>query len=195
MPIKSKFFHNRKNECLEIYSKLCVDGSLSKYEKLISEYSNQPHLETEEQRNKFKGDMWEIFAELYFSILGPMLYVAVKNYTPNNGIDYGVDGSATHSSKGHVIVIQVKYRSNPADKIIYEDLAKTVAQGGSRHYDFNWADRPESLICFSNSGANYCAHDAFKDTLIDIDRSFLKRTVNGNSGFWENCKYIVESQE
>lgn len=126
-----------------------------------------------EIKNKFKGDMFEILAYLFFSSFESDEYVGVKNYKRiSPGQDYGVD-AIDENVIGTKCLVQVKYRNNPNDLITWEDLAKTVADGLLRHGIDSRNDN--CLILFTTSrDADYVAKNCLNKSLRVINRKTIQ---------------------
>jgi len=68
--------------------------------------------------NKMMGDLFEIFSECFFKILGADNRIGVSGYTPEkSGQDYGVDAFGI-GMDNKPLTVQVKFRSNNEKELI-----------------------------------------------------------------------------
>jgi len=140
--------------------------------------------------NKFKGDLFEIFCELYSNLIKSPNVCGFFNYTANNTDDYGVDGYAKNYANVKCAV-QVKYRSNPTEEIDYGSLAKTDCQ--ARRQGGVETEKPNTIILFTNcKGANDNAKHVLKDSLYVVNQEIIESQVNGNPVFWNDAYDIIK---
>jgi hypothetical protein len=167
---------------------------------LITTIGNNMYSDDNDQLNCFKGDMFEVFAEGYFTLVKSKNSSGIINYEPlhGQGDDYGVDGFGTNYSN-QPSVVQVKYRSNPKDLITYSALANTWHQAEEDDMV------PESkklwrrtMILFTNSyGANDNAVKRNKkyDRLFVINKPTIESEVNGNLIFWQDLYNLIKDSK
>jgi glycyl-tRNA synthetase alpha subunit len=180
----SKYF----GECIAIYDnesgvKLIKDF-ISVTESLSLKYP------TEDDRNLFKGDMLEIFAEIFFQQFASHPAVGIREYTPIPITeDYGVDAIGINVV-GDPCVIQVKYRVNPKDIITYEDIAKTYTSGRECHNIL--LDKKGTVIVFTT--ANDISHqckEVLKSKVRVISRGIISGLIDSNSNFWQAANNTI----
>ena len=128
--------------------------------------------------NVFKGDIFEVFAEVFFGIPGFTSHI--ENYKCITENDFGVDGfgkAKNSNPEGFNVAVQVKYRKNLTEKITWEDLAKTAAIAfGAGFVD---AGKPKNIWLFTSSeGANRQAQNAFKAVLNDNLRVIGRKEID-----------------
>lgn len=141
--------------------------------------------ECEKQRSKFKGDCFEIFAELFFNAFENDPSVGLIDYTPiDSENDYGVDAVGRNANNDRVAV-QIKYRTNPTDSITYSDLAKTYTS--ARRLENIDVDCNNSMFVFTTAYdvTNPCVK-LFGPTLVVINFNVIDRYVTNNKSFWRN---------
>lgn len=145
--------------------------------------------------NKFKGDMLEIFAELFWSVFQASPTVGIIDYKPvSEAEDYGVDGIGTNAA-GTKCAIQIKYRANPVgeeSKISLEDIAKTYCNGRRQHQlDL---DKDNSIIVFtSGTDITEPCKVVFGKTIHLINRNHIDFNISTNKTFWSSIRKEIVS--
>ena len=146
-------------------------------------------------RNDFRGDMLEIFAEIFFKNAPFDDRFGLSNYTVSEASsDYGVDATG-YNVNGHKCAVQCKYRANPDpkgdDQIKYEDLTKTYFDGRENHNcDL---DKPHTVFLFTTASTYSCVIDInFKDKLVFIGRKQLSGIIHENVNFWSLAKTQIQ---
>jgi hypothetical protein len=199
----------RKSEAVVLFDimKMAADKrdkdlTLNGFVKTISDMAHDLFTE-DDDKNKFKGDMFEIFTEMYFGIITSQITGGVTEYEPLHGSevsDDGVDGMGI-TYAGDRCVVQVKYRTNPTKQIFTNALKNTHSQGIMEHLiDFDISKdkkgidlRDNSIVLFTNcDGANKHAHEYFGRLLYVIGNKEISSEVNGNVFFWNACKEILD---
>jgi len=165
---------------------------LKLFEDLIKLQGNKI-TKDEDELNKFKGDLFEIFCEIYSNLIKSPNTCGFTNYVANDTDDYGVDGYAINYANIKCAV-QVKYRSNPTNEIDYSSLAKTDCQ--ARRQGNVETEEKNTIILFTNcQGANDNAKHVLKHSLYVINREIVESQVNGNVIFWNDAYDIVEENK
>lgn len=142
------------------------------------------------KKNKLKGDMFEIFAEMFFTIFNADGRVGIHDYVPTDSEkDFGVDGWG-YNVLNNKCVVQVKYRSKENDLIEYGDIAKCFTSG-IIDYKIN-QDHDYTVFLLTTSDSNYILKDRFKNRLQTINGKFIRELVDGNEWFWELCFNMIE---
>jgi hypothetical protein len=156
-------------------------GTLREFKNAVEAHAN--NFETDDVQNKFKGDCLEILAELFFNKYEADPSVGLKEYTPVIiGNDYGVDATGTNANNQKVAV-QIKYRSNPADLVTYEEIAKTYTSGElSLNLDLK---KENSIYVFTNSNdVTHSCKYVFGDRLVILNRDIISGYIDNNATFW-----------
>jgi len=144
----------------------------------------------EDELNKFKGDIFEIFCEIYSNLIKSPNECGFVNYIANDIDDYGVDGYAVNYANIKC-AIQVKFRSNPTTEIDYASLAKTDCQ--ARRQGGVETEKQNTIILFTNcKGANDNAKHVLKHSLYTVNREKIESQINGNIIFWNDAYNIIE---
>jgi hypothetical protein len=146
----------------------------------------------DDTRNKFKGDMLEVFSEIFFKNFESDEGLGLTEYQPIDiNDDYGVDARAVNVN-GHHTAVQVKYRSNPEDKISYDDIARTVT---SALFQLNMADvynHDRTVFLFTNAGGVTGAYNTvMQKKSVIITRSVIATKVDNNVTFWKNAYDLI----
>jgi len=149
-------------------------------------------LRGQKDKYKFKGDALEILAELFFTRFNSDPAFGLTEYKPTNpNDDFGVDATGVNAN-GHLSVVQVKYRRNPANEIRYKDLAKTAIDG---IYNFGVDGKQDYNVFLFTTADNvqWQAKKRLGNHLVIINRAIIKRTIDNNRNFWKLC--FAEVQE
>lgn len=179
-----------------LYGGFVEGGSINKWmaevEKYIPDLVDEDEERQEEIRNKFRGDMLEVFAEIFFNIFNADEGVGIIDYEPVAlAEDYGVDATGTNVN-GHKVAVQVKYRGNPAELITYTDLAKTWASATAFLHLTDMFEHDKILYLFtSGKGANSVCQKVFGKKLVVINRGIISTKVDNNINFWRQAYTMV----
>lgn len=138
--------------------------------------------------NKFKGDMLEVFSEMFFNIFKADEAVGITDYAPVEiDSDYGVDATGINVN-GHQCAIQVKYRQNPLDLISYADIARTFTSAALQLNMSDVVNHDHTVYLFTSSGGVSAAFDKVMGRkCIVINRSVISTKVDNNITFWNEC--------
>lgn len=149
--------------------------------------------DTRPAKNKFIGDLFEIFAECFFLLNSSDNRIGVHEYNPvMSDDDNGVDGFGKNID-GLPCTIQVKYRSNPTYKLKERDIKQFPYQS-IINYDVDWK-RNGSMLVFTNcDGLHwYTESKVFNSKIRVINGSTISSMIDNNEGFWSGFKSIVET--
>lgn len=140
--------------------------------------------------NKFKGDMLEVFAEIFFGAYQNDPVVGIKDYKPVPlSEDYGVDATGINVV-GNPVAIQCKFRSNPSEAIKYRDLTKTFFAGRDLHHlPLNYDDAVIVLTTCNNLNKHVKRTMGSKVRLIG--RSMISLRVDNNVSFWSEAEQRI----
>lgn len=181
-----------RTECRVIFTVMARalktnEALFSNFVRCISDYAKSMH---SDDKNTFKGDMLEIFAELFFTAFMNDPKIGLKDYTPVPlDEDYGVDGTGINPA-GNTCAVQVKYRENPRDLIFYADIARTYTSAKVQlGLD---VDKSQTIYLFTSSdGANHHANHVLGDRLHVIGKEIIQKYVDNNHSFWLAAESIV----
>ena len=141
--------------------------------------------------DKLKGDLFEIFAECFFKILGPDKRIGVCDYQPEVLEDFGVDGYGTGMDK-NPLTVQVKFRSNVTSELKLDDIKNF--QGRSNNYYGVPINTRNNLIFFTNAkGLNWITESK---VLSGASKTFgykeISFLVDNNTVFWKYLNDLVK---
>ena len=141
---------------------------------------------------KFRGDLFEIFAEVFFILNKSDNRVGIYEYEPvYSDDDYGVDGFGKNID-GLNSTIQVKFRLNP----MYELLERDIKQFWSQSVKLYGVDHNQSnnMIIFTNCKGVYwhTLDKMYFGDLRVINGDFISRFIDNNEGFWNSFRELVK---
>lgn len=157
--------------------------TLSDYEKKILYFSGKE--DSDDKRNKIKGDMFEVLSAIFFDRMGDSPRVGINRYRPISlENDYGVDAIGINVAGSHV-AIQVKFRSDPRSLIHYSDIAKTYTYSVIKKWVL--PENTHSIYLFTNAkGVTTACETVFGQRLVVINRDIIKEYLDNNKRFWIN---------
>lgn len=147
--------------------------------------------------NKYLGDGFEFFIELFLALHSCDNRVGVYNYTPVQENDNGVDGKGLNI-KLEPCVVQIKYRSNTSDMLTAtkDYLSNLFSDGMLAHNvvaDTNDAKNFRHFVFTTADGLHfYTDQEMFKKKVKCIGYKQLKGMLDNNLPFWNKCREIVK---
>lgn len=159
-------------------------GTFRKYLNKIEQLSRALKFTDEEDSYKFKGDMLEVLSEIFFNVFFADESLGITDYTPvplDN--DYGVDALGVNPN-GHKVAIQVKYRNNPKDLVLYAEIARTYTAGILIHeLDLQY---PKTVYVFTSANdVTAACKTVLGDKLVIVSRDMISRRIDNNETFWK----------
>ena len=179
-------------ECWEIYHPDTGARTIDDFVHLVDRLSKKHVVEdNHDAANTFKGDMLEVFSEIFFGEFTSDPMVGVRDYKPVPlSEDYGVDATGINVV-GEAVVVQCKFRSNPSEAITYEDMAKTYTAGRKRHGISLEKEDTVFLFTTCNNVTRPC-EEVFGRQLRLVGRSVISyRLGNDNETFWVNAEQRI----
>lgn len=139
---------------------------------------------SEDKINTFKGDVFEIFAWMFFKSFENDPSVGLTDYEAINiENDFGVDGKGINAN-GTKVAVQVKYRSNPKNLISYGDIAKTYTSGRLQ-LNLN-LKRKDSIYVFTNAiDITPPCKEVFGNTIKVLHGKAIDHYIHNNRSFWK----------
>lgn len=191
--LKCTMIHSYPREYFDLYQ-LAENGfTFRQWNNEVLRIANSRELNLDEDaRNKFKGDMLEVFSEIFFYQFQTDEALGITEYQPIEiNDDYGVDARGINVN-GKQTAIQVKYRSNPEDKISYADIARTFTSAVLQLHMKDVIDNDRTVFLFTNAGGVTGAFDTVmqKKTVI-ITRAVIATKVDNNVTFWKNAYDLI----
>jgi hypothetical protein len=140
---------------------------------------------------KFKGDMLEVLAEIFFKAFSCSPVIGLSDYTPIPLVeDYGVDGKGTNAA-GKECVVQMKFRANPTDLVRYEEMAKTYTSGKIQLKIPLEGDN--CVYVFTTAqGVTIACQTVFGKMLRVISRDIIANEIDNNVNFWNLAYSEIE---
>lgn len=188
--LKCEMIHSFPNEYFKLFDMFKNGGVIREWTNEVINISNSfddPNLS-----NKIKGDMFEVFSEIFFNQFASDEAVGIRDYTPISiGDDFGVDATGINVV-GNNCVIQVKFRSNPLDLIEYSDIAKTYTSAILQLniedvYNFN-----NTVYLFTNAnGVTAAFSKVMHNKVVIINRSIIQTKVDNNLNFWKRAYDLI----
>ncbi len=141
---------------------------------------------TMESLNCLKGDLFELFAEIFFKIYESHPSVGLTNYEVVDLVDdLGMDASAVNVS-GQPCAVQVKYRANPLEEITYGDICKTYRQATTKYNIPIGVDNTFYLFMSCYDITHVLKKD-FGNELNTIGKREIQAMCDNNKTFWTKC--------
>lgn len=177
-----KLISNYPEEIFEIaYNFKDEKVTLKDLNKIIEQLSlDKP----EKNRNKFKGDVFEIFAWVFFKAFKNDPSVGLTKYAPIDiEEDFGVDGVGTNAN-GNEVTVQVKYRHNPKNLVLYTEIAKTYASGRLM-LELDLKEK-NSIYVFTNAiDVTPACKKVFGNIVKVLNADGIDHYIHNNKNFWE----------
>jgi len=160
------------------------NDTLRNFISYTEKLSNKINFYSDNDRDKFKGDTLELFSEIFFNAFQNDEAIGIKEYSPVDAEeDFGVDAIGINVN-GYRSMIQVKYRSNPLDVIIYADIARTFTAGVINHLLDPNQNNTIYVFTTANDVSHQCKYILGK-RLIVINKQIIKTKIDNNRNFWE----------
>jgi len=157
------------------------EASFNTYLKLIEEVAK--NIEEEDERLKFRGDTLEIFAEIFFNAFENDPSVGLSDYElVDIENDYGVDGLGTNPD-GRRIAVQVKYRSNPFNPVLYSEIANTFTSGMIT-YGLDLLHKQSVYVFTTAVDCTAACQKVLGNRLVMINRDIINEKIENNESFW-----------
>jgi hypothetical protein len=198
--IKHSSFLNLFIKNKDVFKELFNCNNMSQLTKNIIDISKDWELygyKEEDGSDKLKGDLFEIFAEVFFKLTSSDSRVGITDYTPGASTDdYGVDGYGI-AMNSLPCTVQVKFRSNVTTKLTIKDL-KNFQGLSYRKYKVP-VDATQNLIVFTNcSGVHWNTETKVMENSVVTFCSFngesnhsLNNLIDDNFSFWKNVEKII----
>lgn len=141
--------------------------------------------ELSKKTNKIKGDIFEVFAEIFFNTHDLGHYIEnYKSIPPDE--DFGVDGRGqviSEKSGRHGIAVQVKYRTNPKERIEYGCLSKTFTDATLNGYIDPALENEKDIWVMTTSNIESMGlPHKLKKRLKIINRDIIEKALKGHKG-------------
>lgn len=156
-------------------------ATLKDLNKIIEQLSSK---KDDEDKNKFKGDVFEVFTWAFFKAFKNDPSVGLVEYKPiDPDEDFGVDGAGVNAN-GDEVVVQVKYRRNPMELVTYGEIAKTYTSG--KLMLSMSLKKKNSIYVFTNAiDITSACKTVFGDIIKVLNTDAIDHYVHGNKSFWK----------
>lgn len=174
------------------------DG-VNKMSQLMRKIESEAILDTiRYDAEKYKGDAFEFFVEVFLALHPNDNRIGVYNYKPNQENDNGVDGIGVNI-KGEKSVIQIKYRSNVLTELSTNKdfLGNLITDGMMSHgvvADMLDAKNYRHFVFTTATGLNfYTDQEMFKSKVKCFSYNDFRCLLDNNLIFWNNVREIVNN--
>ena len=146
--------------------------------------------------DKYKGDAFEFFVELFLTINSTDNRVFVYNYKPiPPDEDNGADGTGTNMS-GNECVVQVKYRGNTEHLLTANEdhLMNLIGAGSLLGINYDMKDKKNIkhfVFTTAKSLHFYTDEHMFKGKVKCFGYEEFRKMVDNNIPFWNKCREMV----
>ena len=146
--------------------------------------------------DKYKGDAFEFFVELFLTINSTDNRVGVYNYKPiPPDEDNGADGTGTNMF-GNDCVVQVKYRGNTEHLLTANEdhLSNLIVAGAHLGVSFDLKNKNNFrhfVFTTAKSLHFYTDEQMFKGKVKCFGYEEFRKMVDNNIPFWNECRERV----
>jgi hypothetical protein len=172
---------------------------VTKMSQLMRKIESEAILDTlRYDAEKYKGDAFEFFVELFLTLHPTDNRVGVYNYKPNQENDNGVDGIGVNL-RNEKSVIQVKYRSNVLIELSSnkDSLANLITDGMMTHNVVADMENPKNFRHFvftTATGLNfYTDQEMFKSKVKCFGYNDFRSLLDNNLIFWNKVREIINN--
>lgn len=147
---------------------------------------------------KYKGDAFEFFVEIFLALHPTDNRVGIYNYKPNQENDNGVDGIGVNL-RNEKSVVQVKYRSNTQIELSSnkDSLANLITDGMMTHGVVADMENPKNFRHFvftTATGLNfYTDQEMFKSKVKCFGYNHFRSLLDNNLIFWNKVREIINN--
>jgi len=148
--------------------------------------------------DKYKGDAFEFFVELFLSLHPTDNRVGIYNYKPNQENDNGVDGTGLNI-RSEKSVVQIKYRSNVLTELSTnkDSLGNLITDGMLAHgvvADMDNSKNYRHFVFTTATGLNfYTDGEMFKGKVKCFGYNDFRTLLDNNIIFWDMARKIVKT--
>jgi hypothetical protein len=140
---------------------------------------------------EFIGDLFEIFAEMFFIINAADNRVGITNYIPTpKSTDHGVDGFGI-GINGKTATVQVKFRSDRTKELLERDI-KQFGYTSIVGYSVDKDTTTNMIIFTSGKGLHwFTGSKMFENHMRVINYEMISKLIDNNYGFWNSCSELL----
>ena len=187
--------HNFKTKCHNLNELFKDVNTLSKFMKKLEEQSKISPMRYEP--NKYMGDGFEFFVELFLALHPCDNRIGVYNYIPIQENDNGVDGIGINI-RNEKCVVQIKYRSNNNVLLTAnEDKLSNMFSDGMLEHDVVSDNKDKNnfrhFVFTTAEGLHfYTDNEMFKNKVKCFGYKDIKGMVDNNIVFWDKVREIIK---
>ena len=189
-----KIEHTFKTKCHNLKSLFEKVDTLSKFMRNLEKQSliDPNRYDT----NKYLGDGFEFFIEIFLKLHSVDNRMGVYNYEPVQKDDNGVDGVGININN-EKSVVQIKYRSNKKTRLTstYDHLSHLFSDGMLKHNVVSDPDNSKNYRHFVFTTAEglhfYTDKEMFKNKVRCVGYKELKSMIDKNQPFWDKLRSIL----
>ena len=185
--------HTFKTKCHDIKGLFKDVNTVSKFMRNLEKQSLIDP--TRYDTNKYLGDGFEFFIEIFLKLHQVDNRVGVYNYEPILQNDNGVDGIGTNI-KNEKCVVQIKYRSNKKTRLTSttDHLSNLFSDGMLKHdvvSDNNSKSYRHFVFTTAEGLHFYTDKEMFKNKVRCVGYKELKSMLDNNLPFWDKLREIL----
>ena len=183
---------------------LCSSVKFNTYCSHLEHVALQHYDGNDDDRNKFKGDLFELFVEFLIKYKGTDNRIAICDYKvieETEYTDYGVDGIGKSTINSKASTVQVKYRQQKETltwntgnfgNFGFQSLQLIMKVGGHEQFPI---DNTQMLYITAAGGVHYSTDEIASGQIRVIDRNGLRTFCDNVDEFWIAFKdAILRSQ-
>lgn len=185
-------FHQKDNTFFDRFLGCRTLKDIRKFILAEADKYEELYMNAFESSDKVKGDIFEIFAEIFMILLEASPQLGIYNYIPVNAADdNGVDGTGI-GMDGKPATVQVKFRSNTSIELTSDDIKQFPFQSIMKYNVDQYTTK--NMIVFTNTkGLHwYTDSDVFLDRLRVISGNTISQNIDNNLCFWEVARNLVK---
>ena len=186
--------HNFKTKC---HSLPALFDGVNKMSQLMARIQKFSERDADNyDPDKYKGDAFEFFIELFLMLNPTDNRVGVFEYKPTQDNDNGVDGIGVNI-KGEKCVVQIKYRSNPLDVLTTNEAhLSNMVNSGQIDYDviFDKTNKKNfrHFIFTTAKGLHYYTeNEVFKNRVKCFNYKNFRSMLDNHNYFWNKVREVV----
>lgn len=147
---------------------------------------------------KYKGDAFEFFVEIFLLLHPNDNRVGVYQYRPNQDNDNGVDGTGININN-EKCVVQIKYRTNVLTELSSnkDSLANLITDGMMSHgvvADMNNSKNFRHFVFTTATGLNfYTDQEMFKSKVKCFGYNDFRSLLDNNLIFWDSVRDTINN--
>ena len=186
--------HNFKTKCHSLPALFDGVNKMSQLMYRIEKFSQRDPLNYDP--DKYKGDAFEFFIELFLLLHPCDNRVGVYNYKPTQDNDNGVDGIGMNI-RNDKCVVQIKYRSNPKEPLTAnkDHLNNMITDGmltyGVINDDVNVKNIRHFIFTTASGLHFYTETEMFKKRVRCFNFKHFRSMLDNNIIFWNTVREIV----